>query len=132
MSYDKRSTSGYVFSLGSEAVSWSNKKQPKIALSSIKVEYRGASMATCEISWMHKLLQSLGCKVVKPVTLYCNNMSIIQLVNNPVFHTRTKYIEIHYHYVREKVLAHDIDLVYVSTHEHVADIFTNSLGAEKM
>ena len=89
-------------------------------------------MAACEIAWLRKLLQSLGCKVEKPVTLYCDNMSSIQLANNPVFHARTKHIEVHYHYVQEKVLAHEIDLVYVFTHEQVADNFTKSLGAEKM
>ena len=89
-------------------------------------------MAACEIAWLRKLLQSLGCKVEKPITLYCDNMSSIQLANNPVFHARTKHIEVHYHYVQEKVLAHEIDLVYVSTHEQVADIFTKSLGAKKI
>ena len=84
-SYDRRLTSGYVFSLGSGAVSWSSKKQPTVALSSTKAEYRGAAMATCEIAWLRKLLQSLGCKVEKLVTLYCNNMSSIQLANNPIF-----------------------------------------------
>ena len=65
------------------------------------------------------------------MTLYCDNMSSIQLANNPVFHARTKHIEVHYHYVREKVLAREIDMVYVNTNEQVADIFTKSLGAEK-
>ena len=68
----------------------------------------------------------------RTVTLYCDNMSSIQLANNPVFHARTKHIEVHYHYVHEKVLAGDIDLVYVRTQEQVADIFTKSLGAEKL
>ena len=104
-------------SLGSGAVSWSIKKQPTVALSSMDAVYRGAAMAACEIAWLRKLLQSLGCKVEKPVTLYCDNMSSIQLANNPLFHARTKHIEVHYHYVREKVLAHKIDLVYVNTHE---------------
>ena len=54
------------------------------------------------------------------------------MANNPVFHARTKHIEVHYHYVREKVLAGDIDLVYVSTQEQVANIFTKSLGVEKL
>ena len=49
-----------------------------------------------------------------------------------MFHAKTKHIEVHYHYVQEKVFAHEIDLVYVSTHEQVADIFTNSLVIEKM
>ena len=59
-------------------------------------------------------------------------MSSIQLANNPVFHARTKHIEVHYHYVHEKALAGDIDLVYVSTHDQIANIFTKSLGVEKM
>ena len=89
-------------------------------------------MAACEIAWLRKLLQDLGHDVSGAVTLYCDNISNIQLANNPVFHTRTKHIEVHYHYVCEKVLAGDIDLVYVSTQEHVANIFTKSLGAEKL
>ena len=74
-------------------------------------------MAACEIAWLHKLLQDLGHDVSRAVTLYCDNMSSTQLANNPAFHARTKHIEVHYHYVCEKVLAGDIDLVYVSTQE---------------
>ena len=59
-SNDRRSTSGYVFSFGSATVNWSSKKQPKFTLSSIEAEYIGAAVATCEIAWLHKLLQNLG------------------------------------------------------------------------
>ena len=114
------------------AVSWSSKKQPTIALSSTEAEYKGAAMATCEIAWLHKLLQDLGQDDMKKVTLHCDNMSSIQLENNLVFHARTKHIEVHYHYVHEKVLAGHVDLVYVSTEEQVADIFTKCLGAKKL
>ena len=131
-SYDRRSTSGYIFSFGSGAVSWSSKKQPTVALSSTEAEYRGAAMVACEIAWLRKLLPDLGHNVSGAITLYCDNMSSIQLANNLVFHARTKHIEVNYHYVRKKVLAGDIDLVYVSTQEQVADIFTKSLGAEKL
>ena len=103
-----------------------------MALSNIEAEYHGAAMVASKISWLRKLLHSLGCDVLQPVTLFCDNMSSIQLANNPVFHARTKHIEVHYHYIREKVLAQEIDLVYVGTHEQVADIFKKSLGAEKL
>ena len=102
-----------------------------MALSSTEAEYRGIKMASCEISWLRKILQSLGCKVVKPTTLYCNNMGSIQLANNPMFHARTKHIKVHYQYVQEKVLAYEINLIYVSTHEQVAKILSKSLGMEK-
>ena len=80
-----------MFSFGSAAVSWSSKKQPTIALSSTEVEYKGAVIAACEIAWLHKLLQDLGQDGMKTVTLYCDNMSSIQLANNSVFHARTKH-----------------------------------------
>ena len=88
-------------------------------------------MAACEIAWLCKLLSDLGHDVQGPMTLYCDNMSSIQLANNPMFHARTKHIEVHYHYVQEKVLASEFDMVYVNTNEQVADIFTKSLGEEK-
>ena len=70
--------------------------------------------------------------MTRKIVIYCDNLSSIQLARNPVYHARTKHIEVHYHFIRERVLAGDIDLVYVSTQEQVADIFTKALGAEKL
>lgn len=61
------------------------------------------------------------------IIIYCDNKSTIQIVANPVFHKRTKHIEINFHVVREKVLAGTIHLMHVITKEQVADIFTKSL-----
>ena len=106
----------FFFSFGSGAVSWSSKKQPTIALSSTKAEYRGAAMSACEIAWLLNLLQDLGHKVPGAVTLYCDNMGSIKLVNNPVFHARTKHIEVHYHFLcLRRSLQATFDLAYVST-----------------
>ena len=129
---DRRSTSGFMFSLGSAAISWSSKKQPTVALSSTEAEYRGAAMAACEVAWLWKLLADMGQSINAAVVIHCDNISSIMLANNPVYHARTKHIEVHYHFVREKVLAGEIDLVYVSTEEQVADIFTKALGTEKL
>jgi hypothetical protein len=128
---DRRSTSGFMFSFGSVAVTWSSKKQPTVALSSTEAEYRGAAMAACEVAWLRKLLGDLGLHVDRQVVIYCDNLNSIQLARNPMFHARMKHIEVHYHFIREKVLAVDIDLIYVSTEDQVADIFTKVLGAEK-
>lgn len=102
-------------------------EQPTVVLLSTEAEYRGAAIATCEVAWLRKLLMDLGMHVEVKVSIYCDNLSSIQLARNPVFHARTKHIEVHYHFVQEQVLAGDIDLVYVGTEEQVADIFTNSL-----
>ena len=74
----------------------------------------------------------MGQSVHDAVVIYCDNISSIMLANNPVYHARTKHIEVHYHFVREKVLAREIDLVYVSTEEQVADVFTMAMGTEKL
>ncbi len=128
---DMRSTNGFMFSFGSVAVTWSSKKQPTIALSSTEAEYRGATMATCEVAWLRKLLGDLGLHVDRQVVIYCDNFSSIQLAKNPVFHARMKHIEVHYHFIREKVLAGEIDLTYVNTEDQVDEIFTKVLGVEK-
>jgi hypothetical protein len=67
-----------------------------------------------------------------PVIIYCDNISNILLANNPVYHVRTKHIEVHYHFIREKVLAKEIDHIHVSTEDQVADIFTKALGTNKV
>jgi len=120
-----------MFSFGSGAVSWSSKKQPTIALSSIEAEYKGAAIAACEVVWLQKLLSDLGQLVDAPVVIYCDNISNILLANNLVYHARTKHIEVHYHFIREKILAKEIDLIHVSTEDQVADIFTKALSTDK-
>ena len=99
---DRRSTSGFMFFLGSAAITWSSKKQPTVALSSTEAEYRGAAIATCEVAWLRKLLMDMGMHVDRGVVIYCDNLSSIQLARNPVFHAWTKHIEVHYHFVRER------------------------------
>jgi hypothetical protein len=121
---DRRSTSGFMFFFGSGAVSWSSKKQPTVALSSTEAKYRGAAIATCEVVWLQKLLSDLGQSVDAHVVIYCDNISSILLANNLVYHARTKHIEVHYHFIREKVLAKEIDLIHVSIEDQIADIFT--------
>ena len=129
---DRRSTSGYMFSLGSAAVAWSSKKQPTVALSSTEAEYRGATVATCEAIWLQCLLRDLRIEVPTPILIYCDNMSNIHLAKNPVFHARMKHIEVHYHFMREQVLSCEVALRYVQTDRQVADIFTKLLGLDKL
>ncbi len=66
------------------------------------------------------------------VVIYCDNIRSILLVNNPVYHAKTKHIEVHYHFIRKKVLAKEIDLIHVNTEDQVVDIFTKALGTNKL
>jgi hypothetical protein len=83
---DRRSTSGFMFSFGSAAVTWSSKKQLTVALSSTEAKYMGVAMAACEVAWLRKLLGDLGLHVDRQVVIYCDNLSSIQLARNLVFH----------------------------------------------
>ncbi len=96
---DKRSNNGFMFSFGSGDVSWSSKKQPTFALSSMEAEYRGATIVACEVIWLQKLFLDLGQSLDVLVVIYCDNISNILLANNPVYHARTKHIEVHYHFI---------------------------------
>jgi hypothetical protein len=129
---DRRSTSGFMFSFGSGVVSWSSKKQPTVTLSSTEAEYRSVAITTCEVVWLQKLFSDLGQLADALVVIYCDNISSILLANNPVYHARTKHIEVHYHYIREKVLTKEIDLIHVSTEDQIVDIFTKALSTDKI
>eukprot|EP00253_Pinus_taeda_P031373 PITA_31373 len=91
---DRKSTSGGIFNLGSAAVSWYSKKQRLVALSSAEAEYMAASQATCEAIWMRKILVGLFGQRMDPTVIYCDNQSCIKLSENPIFHDRSKHIDI--------------------------------------
>jgi hypothetical protein len=100
---DRKSTSGYCFSLGSNMVSWSSKKQSCVALSTAEDEYV-ATCATCrEGVWLQKMLSGLFGLKLEATCIWCDNQSCMKLSENLVFHDRSKHIEIKYHYIRDMV-----------------------------
>ncbi len=106
----RRSTTGYLFMLGYGAVSWCSKRQPTVSLSTTEAEYRAAAMAAQESTWLKQLLENLHQRTEYVIPLYCDNLSAIRLAENPVFHARTKHVEVHYHFIREKILQEEIGL----------------------
>ncbi|KAJ8759097.1 hypothetical protein K2173_004103 [Erythroxylum novogranatense] len=126
-----RSTTGYVFKLGFGAISWCSKRQPTVSLSTTEAEYRAATMAAQEIAWLIQLMKDLRQSIDYAIPLYCDNLSAVRLAENPVFHARTKHVEVHYHYIREKVLQGEIMLTHILTENQVADLFTKGLGTTK-
>ena len=103
-----------------------------MATSSCEAEYRVAFTTTVECVWLRRLMADLGVGQPSATTIYIDSQSALAVARNPVFHACTKHIEVHYHFVRERVLDGDIDITYVRTDEQVADIFTKALGAEKL
>ena len=84
--------------------------------------------ATTEIIWMQSLLTELGCLMPTPATLWCDNVGAIYLSANPVFHARTKHIELDYHFVREQINLGKVHVRFISSEDQIADILTKPLG----
>lgn len=126
----RRSTSGYVFMLGSGAISWSSQLQKCVVTSSTEAEYVAGSQSVKEMVWLKKLMSDLHIKC-ETTTLHMDNQSAIRLVKNPEFHKRTKHIDVMYHFIREKFTGGFFELNYVPTDDQIADIFTKALSRVK-
>ncbi|GKU98162.1 hypothetical protein SLEP1_g11196 [Rubroshorea leprosula] len=99
----KRSTIAFYTFIGSNCISWSAKKQQTIARSSEEAKYRAMASTTVELTWLSYILCDIGLHLPQPITLFCDNMSALHMSINPIFHARTKHIEIDYYYVYEQV-----------------------------
>ena len=128
---DRRSITGYAFSIGSGVIAWSSKKQSTVALSSCEAEYQALCAATCEAIWLRRLLNNAGEEHKESTIIKTDNQSTIKLAYNPVFHKNTKHIDTQFHFVREKLQSKEIFVEYCKTCDNMADIFTKPLGRVK-
>ena len=97
---DRRSTTGYVFTMGSGAISRSSKKQPSTALSSSEAEYMAVTAAACQAVWLHRILDDVKQTQANATVIYCDNQSTVAMMKNPVYHNRTRPIETRHHFIR--------------------------------
>lgn len=127
----RRSVSGFCVFLGSSLISWKSKKQSTVSRSSAEAEYRAMALASCEAQWLVYLCKDLGIEVQLPIPLYCDNTSAIHISENPVFHERTKHIEIDCHFIREKVQSGLLTTRCISIFSQLADLFTKALDVRR-
>ena len=118
--------------VGGNLVSWKSKKYSIVSRSSAESEYRAMTQSMCEIMWLHQLLMEVNIETLVPAKLWCDNQTILHIASNPVFHERTKHIEIDCHFVREKIQLGLISIGYVKTGEQLGDIFIKALSGDRV
>ena len=123
----RQSITGYCVFLGNSLISWRSKKQPTVSRSSSEAEYRSMADATCELIWLTTILHEMHCDVIAPATLFCDNQSALYIASNPVYHERTKHVEIDCHVVRERLQSGFMKTLHVKSELQLADIFTKAV-----
>ncbi|WVZ94092.1 hypothetical protein U9M48_040029 [Paspalum notatum var. saurae] len=123
---DRKSTSGTCQLLGTSLVSWSSRKQASVSLSTTEAEYIAAASCCSQLLWMKATLSDFGLRFGKiPLLVDCT--SAISVAKNLVLHSRTKHIDVRFHFLRDHYEKGDIDLVHVASENQLADIFTKPL-----
>nr|GFC55528.1 copia protein [Tanacetum cinerariifolium] len=127
----RQSTSGSVQFLGERIISWSSKRQKSAAISSTEAEYIALSGCCAQILWMRSQLSDYGL-VFNKIPMYCDNKSAITLCCNNIQHSRSKHIDIRYHFIKEQVEQGVIELYFINTEYQLADLFTKALGRDRI
>ena len=124
---DRHSTTGNLFLISNGPVSWFSKKQQIVTLSTAEAEYVALSAATQEAMWIRRLLSDFHVPLDRPTVILEDHQGAICLAKNPVTRSRSKHIDIRYHYIRETLSEGAINLQYCPTSEMIADILTKPL-----
>lgn len=124
----RRSTTGMIFFLGTNLVTWTSQKQKVVALSTCEAEYIAAAAGACQGVWLNRLVADLVGSEVQKFRLLVDNKSAIELSKNPVFHKRSKHIDTRFHYIRGCISNVMVCVDHVRTYNQLADIQTKALG----
>lgn len=123
----RQSITGYCVFLGDSLVSWRAKKQQTVSRSSSEAEYKAMADATCKLIWLTTVLGEMHCSSLSPATLFCDNQSALYIASNPVYHERTKHIEIDCHVVRERLKTGFLKTLHLKSELQIADVLIKAV-----
>lgn len=123
--------SGFIVLLGNSPIAWKSKKQIIVSLSSAEAEYRSMQCVTAELAWLTRLLHELTIPNIFHVPVRCDSQAVIHITKNPIFHERTKHVELDFHFVRKKLHDSLITLQHVPTTSQLVDLFTKNLPSHQ-
>lgn len=128
---DRKSIGGYCFYLNNNLFSHMSRKQKTIALSTAESETHAAVQATKEAIWLRNILEEFGYKQNQATTICCDNQAAIALSRNPEYHSRSKHVDIQYHFLRQHVDIGTVNLKFIGTDQMAADGLTKPLSRPK-
>nr|GEW77790.1 hypothetical protein [Tanacetum cinerariifolium] len=131
-SYRRRSRTRYFLLLGRTPISWKSKKQFVVSRSSVEAEYGAMASTVSEVLWVRWLLSELRIDTSSPTLLFCDNQAARHIATNPVFHERTKHVEMDCYFVRERVDSKEIVPMHISSKLQIADLLTKGLTAHQL
>jgi Reverse transcriptase (RNA-dependent DNA polymerase) len=132
MAEDRRAITGYAFLIDGGAVSWSSKRQEIVSLSTTESEYVAATHGMKEALWLRSLLSDVFGPITTPTTLFSDNQAAIALTRDHQYHSRTKHIDVRYHFIRWVIEKGSLRLIYCPTDDMVADTLTKALPSAKV
>lgn len=124
----RKSLMGYCVFLGSCLISWKTKKQTIVARSSTEAKYRVLAATVSKLLWITYILRDFKIEVPQPISLYCDNLSTIRMVENPVHHERTKHVDIDCHFVRDHYSKGFFIPIHIMSKNQVANLLTKPLA----
>lgn len=128
---NRKSYTGYTFLMSGAAISWKSQKQKTVALSSTEAEYMRITEGVKEAMYLSSFMREIGLRELENLTISNDNQGAKLLTENPVFHQRTKHIDIRHHFIRDVLKENYVKLHYLNTNEMPADILTKLLAGPK-
>ena len=126
---NRKSTSGYFTFVRGNLVTWRNKKQKVVALSSAEAEFRGMAKSVCEPLWLRRLLTEIGFAPRSKMNLFYDNKASIDISHNPIQHDRTKHVKVDRHFIKQNLEEKVIWFPFVKSEDQLADVLTKAVSS---